>query len=30
MEVRGVCYHIGGDVKPKNLSVTFTFISESW
>jgi hypothetical protein len=24
MEVRGVCYHLGGDVEPKNLSVKFT------
>ena len=30
MEVRGVCYQLGGDVEPKNLSVKFTLISESW
>ncbi len=30
MEVRGVWYHLGGDVEPKKLSVKFTFISESW
>ncbi len=24
MEVRGVCYQLGGDVEPKNLSVKFT------
>jgi hypothetical protein len=28
MEVRGVSYHLGGDVEPKNLSVKFTLISE--
>jgi hypothetical protein len=25
-----VCYHLGGDVEPKNLSVKFTLIIESW
>ncbi len=30
MEVRGVCYHLGGDMEPKNLTVKFTLISESW
>jgi hypothetical protein len=30
MEVRGVCYHLGEDVEPKNLSVKFTLISELW
>ncbi len=24
------CYHLGGDMEPKNLSVKLTLISESW
>ncbi len=30
VEVRGLCYRLGVDVEPKNLSVKFTLISESW